>query len=128
MFRIAAGEELGFNQTNVKLNGCSIETRIYVEDPSRNFLPSTGRLIKYQGPEESDHVRVDTGVREGDEISIYYNAYSIPAQPTLYATGTHYPEDDFGTINPRIPPLLNLSIPFFMNNAAAFRTPFDSSS
>jgi len=73
MIRIAAGEDLGFKQQSVKLSGWAIEARIYAEDPSRNFLPSTGRLIKYQSPEESDHVRIDTGVYEGGQISIYYD-------------------------------------------------------
>jgi len=73
MIRIAAGEPLSFTQEDVKLTGWAIEARVYAEDPFRNFLPSTGRLVKYVPPEESDTVRVDTGVFEGGEISIYYD-------------------------------------------------------
>ncbi len=73
MIRVAAGEKLGFAQKDVKLDGWAIETRIYAEDPFRNFLPSTGRLVFYRPPEEGEHVRVDTGVYEGGEISMYYD-------------------------------------------------------
>jgi propionyl-CoA carboxylase alpha chain len=73
MIRVAAGEKLSFSQGDVTLNGWAIETRIYAEDPLRNFLPSVGRLVRYQPPEEGAHVRVDTGVYEGGEISIYYD-------------------------------------------------------
>jgi len=73
MFRVAAGEKLPFTQDDIKLNGWAIESRVYAEDPFRNFLPSIGRLVKYQPPQESDNVRVDTGVFEGGEISMYYD-------------------------------------------------------
>jgi len=73
MIRVAAGEELPFTQDEVKLDGWALEARIYAEDPFRNFLPSIGRLVRYQAPEESDHVRVDTSVYEGGEISMYYD-------------------------------------------------------
>jgi propionyl-CoA carboxylase alpha chain len=73
MIRIGAGEKLGFGQKDVKLQGWAIEARVYAEDPLRNFLPSTGRLVRYRGPEEDDHVRVDTGVFEGGEISMFYD-------------------------------------------------------
>jgi len=73
MFRVAAGEKLPLSQSDVKLNGWAMEARVYAEDPSRNFLPSTGRLTRYRPPEETDGVRVDTGVYEGGEISIYYD-------------------------------------------------------
>jgi propionyl-CoA carboxylase alpha chain len=73
MIRIAAGEKLGFGQKDVKLQGWAIEARVYAEDPLRNFLPSTGRLVRYQAPEEDGHVRVDTGVFEGGEISMFYD-------------------------------------------------------
>ncbi len=73
MIRVAAGEKLPLSQKDVKLNGWAIESRVYAEDPFRNFLPSTGRLVKYLPPEESETVRVDTGVYEGGEISIYYD-------------------------------------------------------
>ncbi|MPY76805.1 MAG: acetyl-CoA carboxylase biotin carboxylase subunit [Alphaproteobacteria bacterium] len=73
MIRIAAGERLAFGQKDVKLEGWAIEARIYAEDPMRNFLPSTGRLVRYRAPAESDHVRVDSGVFEGGEISMFYD-------------------------------------------------------
>jgi propionyl-CoA carboxylase alpha chain len=73
MIRIAAGEKLPFAQKDVKLNGWAIEARVYAEDPFRNFLPSVGRLVRYRAPAENGHVRVDTGVYEGGEISIYYD-------------------------------------------------------
>ncbi|NQU56303.1 MAG: ATP-grasp domain-containing protein, partial [Rhodospirillales bacterium] len=73
MIRVAAGEKLSFKQEDVTLNGWAMETRVYAEDPFRGFLPSVGRLVRYQAPEESDHVRVDTGVYEGGEISIFYD-------------------------------------------------------
>jgi len=73
MIRVAAGEKLPLSQDDVKLNGWAIESRVYAEDPFRNFLPSTGRLVHYIPPVESDTVRVDTGVYEGGEISIYYD-------------------------------------------------------
>jgi len=74
MIRIAAGEKLPFGQDDVTLNGWAVEARIYAEDPFRNFLPSTGRLVRYQPPEEFEgEVRVDTGVYEGGEISVYYD-------------------------------------------------------
>jgi len=98
MIRIAAGEALGFGQDEVKLDGWSVETRIYAEDPYRGFLPSTGRLVRYRPPQASasakagaqdgagsglplsrEHnekrpiTRVDDGVAEGGEVSIFYD-------------------------------------------------------
>lgn len=73
MIRVAAGEELKFKQEDVKTNGWSMECRVYAEDPDRNFMPSTGRLTRYEPPRESDAVRVDTGVFEGGEISMFYD-------------------------------------------------------
>jgi propionyl-CoA carboxylase alpha chain len=73
MIRIAAGEKLPFSQSEVKTSGSAIETRVYAEDPLRNFLPSVGRLVRYLPPQESDNVRVDTGVYEGGEVSIHYD-------------------------------------------------------
>ena len=73
MIRVAAGEGLPFRQADVTLKGWSIETRIYAEDPYRGFLPSTGRLVKYQQPEKLEGVRIDSGVAEGSEISIFYD-------------------------------------------------------
>ncbi len=77
MIRVAAGEKLPFKQSDVKLNGWAIESRVYAEDPFRNFLPSIGRLVKYRPPAEKVEngitVRNDTGVFEGGEISMYYD-------------------------------------------------------
>ncbi|MCH8834960.1 MAG: acetyl/propionyl/methylcrotonyl-CoA carboxylase subunit alpha [Proteobacteria bacterium] len=73
MIRIAAGEKLDFSQAEVRLDGWAIEARIYAEDPVRDFLPSVGRLVRYRPPVEDACVRVDTGVHEGDEISIHYD-------------------------------------------------------
>jgi propionyl-CoA carboxylase alpha chain len=77
MIRIAAGEKLGIKQSDVKLNGWAIESRVYAEDPYRNFLPSTGRLTRYRPPAERASggvtVRNDTGVYEGGEISLFYD-------------------------------------------------------
>jgi len=75
MIRVAAGEKLSITQAEVKINGWSMECRINAEDPFRGFLPSTGRLVKFQPPEEvAGQVRVDTGVYEGGEISMYYDS------------------------------------------------------
>ena len=77
MIRVAAGEPLPFGQNDVRLDGWAIESRIYAEDPTRGFLPSIGRLSTYRPPAEGEvgdaRVRVDTGVIEGGEISIYYD-------------------------------------------------------
>ena len=73
MIRISAGETLSICQDDVSLDGWAMETRIYAEDPFRDFLPSTGRLTRYREPPAGDAVRVDSGVSEGDEISIHYD-------------------------------------------------------
>src|ERR1700743_168746 len=77
MIRVAAGEKLALAQKDVTLKGWAVESRVYAEDPFRNFLPSIGRLVKYRPPEEARldgiTVRNDTGVQEGGEISIYYD-------------------------------------------------------
>ena len=72
MIRIAAGERLTLHQSDIRLEGSAIEARLYAEDPLRGFLPSVGRLTRYLPP-EGDGIRVDTGVFEGAEISIYYD-------------------------------------------------------
>jgi propionyl-CoA carboxylase alpha chain len=75
MIRVAAGEKLPFQQKDVKCDGWAIECRINAEDPVRNFLPSVGRLTRYRPPVEvNGTVRVDTGVYEGGEISMYYDS------------------------------------------------------
>ena len=75
MIRVAAGEKLPLTQDDVQLNGWAMECRINAEDPFRGFLPSTGRLIKFQPPKEiPGQVRVDTGVYEGGEISMFYDS------------------------------------------------------
>jgi propionyl-CoA carboxylase alpha chain len=73
MIRVAAGEKLPFSQKDVKLTGWALEARVYAEDPFRNFLPSTGRLTRYRPPLQTPHVRVDTGIEEGGEVSMYYD-------------------------------------------------------
>ncbi|MES5097893.1 acetyl/propionyl/methylcrotonyl-CoA carboxylase subunit alpha [Agrobacterium sp. BA1120] len=78
MIRVASGERLAFSQNDVKLNGWAIESRLYAEDPYRNFLPSIGRLTRYRPPKEGKQtdgtiIRNDTGVFEGGEISMYYD-------------------------------------------------------
>ena len=77
MIRVAAGEPLAFGQDDVTLTGWAIENRVYAEDPYRGFLPSTGRLVGYNPPtEHSDddvRVRVDDGVAEGGEVSMFYD-------------------------------------------------------
>jgi len=73
MIRVAAGEKLPLTQEDVMLTGWAMESRVYAEDPFRGFLPSVGRLVRYREPEESEHVRVDSGVCEGGEIPIYYD-------------------------------------------------------
>ena len=88
MIRSAAGEKLPLAQKDVKLDGWAVEARIYAEDPYRGFLPSTGRLVRYQPPAEGTFgditVRNDTGVYEGGEISIYYD-------PMIAKLCTHAP-------------------------------------
>jgi propionyl-CoA carboxylase alpha chain len=88
MIRVAAGEKLSLKQKDVTLTGWAVETRVYAEDPFRNFLPSIGRLVKYRPPVESSidgiTVRNDTGVQEGGEISIYYD-------PMIAKLVTHAP-------------------------------------
>jgi propionyl-CoA carboxylase alpha chain len=88
MIRVAAGEELKLSQKGITLTGWAVESRVYAEDPFRNFLPSIGRLVKYRPPPESTvngiTVRNDTGVQEGGEISIYYD-------PMIAKLVTHAP-------------------------------------
>ena len=71
--RVAAGENLPLAQDELKINGHSFEARIYAEDPDNDFLPVTGTLNYLQPPTESTHVRVDTGVLQGDDVSVFYD-------------------------------------------------------
>lgn len=73
MIRVAAGQKLELAQSDVATSGWAVESRIYAEDPARNFLPSTGRLIRCRLPAQSDSVRVDTGVEEGGDVSMHYD-------------------------------------------------------
>jgi len=77
MIRVAAGEKLAFGQSDVTINGWSIENRVYAEDPYRGFLPSIGRLVHYDPPTEVDaaegRTRIDDGVAEGGEVSMFYD-------------------------------------------------------
>ncbi len=76
MIRVAAGEQLPLTQEDIELRGWAIESRVYAEDPLRNFMPSTGRLVRYLEPfcnDEPEAVRVDSGVYEGGEVSMYYD-------------------------------------------------------
>jgi propionyl-CoA carboxylase alpha chain len=82
MIRVAAGEPLRFRQEQVQLSGWAIEARVYAEDPTRNFLPSIGRLVRYVPP-AGEGIRLDTGVFEGAEISIHYD----PLIAKLIASG-----------------------------------------
>ncbi|WP_448042805.1 acetyl-CoA carboxylase biotin carboxylase subunit [Bradyrhizobium liaoningense] len=88
MIRVAAGEKLAIAQKDVTLTGWAVESRLYAEDPFRNFLPSIGRLVKYRPPAEVSKdgitIRNDTGVQEGGEISIHYD-------PMIAKLVTHAP-------------------------------------
>ena len=74
MVKIAAGNKLDIKQEDVKLNGWSIECRVYSEDPTRGFLPSSGRIREYIEPIKSDNLRIDSGVNAGSEISMFYDS------------------------------------------------------
>jgi propionyl-CoA carboxylase alpha chain len=75
MIRVAAGEKLSFTQDDLKIDGWAMECRINAEDPFRGFLPSTGRLVKFDPPAAVDgKIRVDTGVYDGGEISMFYDS------------------------------------------------------
>ncbi|MFT7014306.1 MAG: 3-methylcrotonyl-CoA carboxylase alpha subunit [Pseudohongiellaceae bacterium] len=71
--RVAAGDVLPLKQNELSINGHAIEVRIYAEDPSNEFLPQTGTIRFLETPAESDHIRIDTGVTEGDEVSVFYD-------------------------------------------------------
>jgi propionyl-CoA carboxylase alpha chain len=89
MLLVAAGEKLRLKQKDVQLVGSAVEARIYAEDPARNFLPSTGRLVRYRPPQQGTvrgvTTRLDSGVEEGGEISVYYD-------PMIAKLVTHAPK------------------------------------
>jgi propionyl-CoA carboxylase alpha chain len=87
MIRVAAGEKLAIRQEDVTLNGWAMECRVYAEDPIRGFLPSIGRIRRYQPPAQNSHVRVDSGIFEGAEISMFYD-------PMIAKLITHAPTRD----------------------------------
>jgi propionyl-CoA carboxylase alpha chain len=88
MIRIANGEELGIRQKDVAVHGWAIEARVYAEDPFRHFMPSTGRLVRYRPPFETEGTRVDTGIEEGSEVSMFYD----PMIAKLVTFGQDRPE------------------------------------
>ena len=73
MIKVADGETLPLTQDEVQCNGWAVETRVYAEDPYRGFLPSIGHLGRFTTPEPGTHVRIDSGVEAGSEISMYYD-------------------------------------------------------
>ena len=85
MIRISAGERLALQQEDVRFNGWSLECRIYAEDPARDFVPSVGRLTRCRPPPEAADIRIDTGVEEGSEISMFYD-------PMIAKLITHGPD------------------------------------
>lgn len=87
MLRVASGERLSFTQEDIKINGWAFESRIYAEDPARGFLPSTGRVTKYQEPEEKPGTLLDTSIYEGGEVSMFYD-------PMIAKYCTHAPTRD----------------------------------
>ena len=87
MIRVAAGEKLPLTQKQVKLDGWAFECRVYAEDPSRGFLPSIGRITRYQEPAMEENLLIDTGVYEGGEVSMFYD-------PMISKVCTHAPTRD----------------------------------
>ena len=71
--RVACGEELPLDQGDLDMDGHAIEVRLYAEDPTRDFLPATGLLTRFRPPLDKDFTRVETGVREGDMVSVHYD-------------------------------------------------------
>ncbi|MEE3326187.1 MAG: biotin carboxylase N-terminal domain-containing protein [Myxococcota bacterium] len=71
--RVASGEALPLKQEEISLRGHAIEARVYAEDPSRRYLPQTGRLIRHRPPQADEHIRVDSGIGEGDSVTIHYD-------------------------------------------------------
>src|SRR5690606_12983755 len=71
--RVASGEHLPLAQKDVPLKGHAVEVRLYAEDPAKKFFPSPGKLLRLRTPANMPHVRTDMGVREGDEVSMFYD-------------------------------------------------------
>ena len=90
MIRIADGQKLGITQDDVQVSGWALEARVYAEDPRRGFLPSTGRITRYQEPVTEHHVLIDTGVYEGGEVSMFYD-------PMIAKVCTHSPTREKAT-------------------------------
>jgi propionyl-CoA carboxylase alpha chain len=84
MIKVALGQKLPFRQEEIVFNGWALECRVYAEDPKRNFLPSSGRIHRYQEPRVGANVLIDNGVQEGDEVSMYYD-------PMIAKVCTHAP-------------------------------------
>lgn len=71
--RVASGEALPLSQSELSISGHAFEVRLYAEDPQRDFLPATGRLLHFETPPPSRHLRLDSGVRQGDSVTVYYD-------------------------------------------------------
>lgn len=109
MIRIAAGEKLTLTQEDVRLNGWAMEARIYAEDPKRGFLPSIGRITRYQEPVTEHNVLIDTGVYEGGEVSMFYDpmiakvcTYAVSRQKAIESMQTALSSFDIRGINHNI--------------------------
>lgn len=87
MIKVARGEKLPMTQKDVQLRGWAFESRIYAEDPASGFLPSTGQIMTYKEPEKASWLRVDTGVYEGGEVSMFYDA--MVAKLVTYGSSRH---------------------------------------
>lgn len=85
MIKMADGQVLKLTQDDIGIEGWAMESRVYAEDPYRGFLPSIGRLKHYRTPKQTDRVRIDSGVREGDQISVFYD-------PMIAKLITHGPD------------------------------------
>jgi propionyl-CoA carboxylase alpha chain len=73
MIRVAAGESLSMTQDQVSFKGHAVEARVYAEDATQNFMPSSGRITRFEVPSLDEHVRLDTGIEAGSEVSVYYD-------------------------------------------------------
>ncbi len=110
MMRVASGEKLAMKQDDIGIDGWALETRIYAEDPYRNFLPSIGRLNRFTQPAQSDAVRLDSGVRAGDDVSIFYDpmlaklvTHGADRQSAITAMESALDEFDIAGVQSNIP-------------------------